>query len=71
LNAPHHLQGKNPKLNLRGGGDADMQMEVDSVPSASASCEIKNKSGTGEKVDHDAPTNGLVNVTIKWKFKHA
>lgn len=69
LNAPHHLQGKNAKLNLRGGGDADVQMEVDSVPSASASCEIKNKSGTGEQVDHDAPTNGLVNVTIKWKFK--
>ncbi len=63
LNAPQHLQGKNAKLNLRGGGDADVQMEVDSVPSSS---EIKNKSGTGENVDH---TNGLVNVTIKWKFK--
>jgi len=60
-------QQKRLRLHLRGGGDDDVRMEVDSAPDAVA-VDAKQGESKGLVDASSGAPGGAVNVTVKWKL---
>jgi len=66
---PQRWQPTGMRLHLRGGGDEDVRMDVDSGPDAAAADATQGESGGALEADSGAaPASGAVNITVKWKL---